>query len=145
MSLRSHKTIEIMVYVNCLLVDGRIQIHIRIQIPGSKGSVTLILRKNFHWKNLFLVQVVDERLTRWHKDFNIEACHEIDTDEFPPKPAVEKFTTAQVRPSISCFFFLQHKKYGRLYHNCFLFPVDIQKVRNLFHSWSWLKGARVRF
>jgi hypothetical protein len=43
------------------------------------------------------MQVDDERLTRWHKDFNIEACHEIDTAEFPPKPVVEKFTTAQVR------------------------------------------------
>ena len=42
------------------------------------------------------VQVVDDRLTRWHKDFNIEACHEIDTEDFPPRPAVEKFTTAQV-------------------------------------------------
>jgi hypothetical protein len=75
------------------------------------------------------VQVVDERLTRWHKDFNIEACHEIDTEEFPPKPAVEKFTTAQVRPSIFSLFFLQHNKYGKLYHNCFLFSIDIQKVR----------------
>ena len=45
------------------------------------------------------VQVVDDRLTRWHKDFNIEACHEIDTEDFPPRPAVEKFTTAQARIS----------------------------------------------
>jgi hypothetical protein len=44
----------------------------------------------------YLAQVVDERLTRWHKDFNLEGCHEIDTEDFPPKPAVEKFTTAQV-------------------------------------------------
>jgi len=41
------------------------------------------------------ILVDDERLTSWHKDFQLEDCKEIDTVELPPKPKVEKIMSAK--------------------------------------------------
>ena len=41
------------------------------------------------------IKVDDNKLTRWHRDFNVENCSEIDIEELPPKPEVEKIVTAQ--------------------------------------------------
>jgi len=39
--------------------------------------------------------VDDTKLTRWHRDFDVERCSEIDTSELPAKPHVEKMVSAQ--------------------------------------------------
>merc|ERR1719447_435906 len=34
-------------------------------------------------------------MTRWHRDFNVDNCADIDTAELPTKPQVEVMVTAQ--------------------------------------------------
>eukprot|EP00088_Acartia_fossae_P060360 TRINITY_DN7226_c0_g1_i4.p1 TRINITY_DN7226_c0_g1~~TRINITY_DN7226_c0_g1_i4.p1 ORF type:complete len:720 (+),score=223.47 TRINITY_DN7226_c0_g1_i4:51-2162(+) len=41
------------------------------------------------------ISVDDKKLTRWHKDFDVESCSEVDTVELPEKPQVEKMVSAQ--------------------------------------------------
>jgi len=40
------------------------------------------------------ISVQDDQLSRWHKNFNLDACMEIDTVDLPVKPHVERMTTA---------------------------------------------------
>jgi len=78
---------------------------------GKLSGEMLLERKNiFHNSMLQMVKdqhknflatlsppiiVDDNKLTRWHKDFEIERCSEIDTSELPAKPHVEKMVSAQ--------------------------------------------------
>jgi len=41
------------------------------------------------------IQVDEERMTRWHRDFNVDNCADIDTSDLPTKPQVEVMVTAQ--------------------------------------------------
>jgi len=39
--------------------------------------------------------VEEDKLLKWHRDFDVDACPEIPQEEFPPKPNVEKLLTAK--------------------------------------------------
>ena len=39
--------------------------------------------------------VIKASVKSWHKDFDLEQLPDIDFEEFPPKPHVDRVTTAQ--------------------------------------------------
>ena len=57
----------------------------------------LTIVKDYHQDFLLNmgIEVEENKLTKWHRDFDIESCPEIDTVEFPVKPHVEKLGSAK--------------------------------------------------
>jgi len=78
---------------------GRLSGEMRIERRNIFHNSLLQMVKDQHKQFLKTldppIQVDENRMTRWHRDFNIDNCADIDTEELPTKPQVEVMVTAQ--------------------------------------------------